>query len=72
MKTIDRELARRYGMDQSTMSGHGQPQEMRGEMVVKVQAERGTSARVDGLRSSHDGFNLQAETEVGFASGGSW
>ncbi|PLX49114.1 MAG: tail tape measure protein [Desulfobulbaceae bacterium] len=72
VKTIDRELARRYGMDQSTMSGHGQPQEMRGEMVVKVQAERGTSARVDGLRSSHDGFNLQAETEVGFASGGSW
>lgn len=70
---LDRELiARRYGGG-ALESGHGQqPPPMRAEMTVKVQAEKGTTAKTDGLRSSHDNFNLQAETEVGLASGGGW
>jgi hypothetical protein len=70
-RTIDKELAKRYGSGMQTMSGHGQ-QQMRGEVVVRVKAERGTEARTDQLRSNHESFSLQAETEVGIVSGGAW
>ncbi|MHB1183399.1 MAG: phage tail tape measure protein [Desulfobulbia bacterium] len=72
VRTIDQELTRRlYG--KTLTPSHPQEQPLRGEVVVKVRAERGTEARTDMVRSSHGrGLDLQAETEVGKASGGVW
>lgn len=65
VRTIDQELTRRlYG--KTLTPSHSQEQPLRGEVVVKVRAERGTEARTDMVRSSHGrGLDLQAETEVG-------
>jgi TP901 family phage tail tape measure protein len=72
-RTIDDELAERYGGSQpGEMAGHGQPEPLRGEVVVRVEAKPGTVAGVDRLRSNRGDIDLQAETEVGMRLGGAW
>lgn len=74
-QTIDAELARRlYGKNegQQAMAAHKQAQPLRGEVVVRVRPERGAEARTDRPHSNGTALDLQAETEVGFASGGAW
>lgn len=75
VRTIDQELARRdgafYGKNMQDMAAHKQ-QPLKGEVVVRVRPERGAEARTERPSSNSRDISLQAETEVGFVSGGRW